>query len=75
MRSSSSLRAAPGFRSRRSPATIPGASMSIQSASEFEAVINHVVVRAEKILVERGAVLAVETADMAAAVLPTYCEM
>jgi len=36
--------------------------MAIQSPSEFEAVVNNVVVRIEKALVERGTVDALETA-------------
>jgi hypothetical protein len=36
--------------------------MAIQSVSEFEAVINHVVARIEKELVERGSVPALEVA-------------
>ena len=35
--------------------------MSIQSASEFEAVINHVSMRIERVLSERGSVPALET--------------
>jgi hypothetical protein len=37
--------------------------MSIQSASEFEAVINHVSARIEKALSERGSVPVLETAN------------
>jgi hypothetical protein len=36
--------------------------MSIQSASEFEAVINHVTMRIERALSERGSVPALESA-------------
>jgi alpha-glucuronidase len=36
--------------------------MAIQSAAEFEAILNNVVVRIEKALVERGQVDALETA-------------
>jgi hypothetical protein len=36
--------------------------MAIQSAAEFEAVINHVVIKVEKVLNERGTVPPLETA-------------
>lgn len=36
--------------------------MAIQSASEFEAVVNHVVIKVEKVLNERGTVPPLETA-------------
>lgn len=36
--------------------------MTIQSASEFEVVVNHVVVRIEKALVQRGSIPALESA-------------
>jgi hypothetical protein len=36
--------------------------MAIQSASEFEAVVNHVLIKIEKALNERGSVASLETA-------------
>ena len=36
--------------------------MAIQSVSEFEAVVNHVLVKIEKVLNERGTVASLETA-------------
>ena len=36
--------------------------MAIQSASEFEAVVNHVLIKIEKVLNERGSVTSLETA-------------
>ena len=37
--------------------------MAIQSASEFEAVVNHVLVKIEKVMNERGTVASLETAS------------
>ncbi len=37
--------------------------MAIQSASEFEAVVNHVLIKIEKVLNERGSVTSLETAS------------